>query len=162
MKISLIVAMSRDRAIGKGNQLLWHLSDDLKRFKALTSGRPIIMGRKTFESLPKGALPNRRNIIISRTIDHIPGVEIATSLEHALSLCGEEDSIFIIGGGQIYKQSITIATELHLTIVEADFPEADTFFPLINQAEWQEIEREAKPQDEKNQYASTYYHLKRL
>lgn len=162
MMISLIVAMARDRAIGKDNQLLWHLSDDLRRFKALTSGHAVIMGRKTFESLPKGVLPNRRNIIVSRTVEHIPGGEIATSLEEALSLCREEDNIFIVGGGQIYEQGIAIAMDLHLTIVEAEYPEADTFFPHIKQDEWEEIEREVRPQDEKNEYTSTYYHLRRL
>lgn len=162
MSIAVIVAMARDRAIGAGGDLLWHLSADLKRFKALTSGHTIIMGRKTYDSLPNGALPNRRNIVISRTMSPRDGVEVVRSLAEALRLCRDEEQVFVIGGGEIYREALSLADSLHLTLVEASYPEADTHFPDFDWAEWQILREEYVSVDERNPIASTYYHLQRI
>lgn len=131
--ISIIVAATRDMAIGNGGDMLYHISDDLKRFKSLTMGCPIIMGRKTFESLPKGALPGRRNIVVTRNREYTaPGIETAQSLDDAVKMCGEADNIFIIGGGEIYRQALPMAQRIELTLVDAECPWADTRFPYID------------------------------
>lgn len=158
MRLSIIVAVARDGAIGKDKDLLWHLSSDLKRFKQLTSGHSIVMGRKTYESLPNGALPNRRNIVVSRHLNALPGCEVCTSLEEALQRTEDEQEVFVIGGGEIYRQSLARATDLHITIVEAEYPEADTFFPTIDWADWSLQHSEVVAIDERNPLASTYYH----
>lgn len=158
MRIALVVAMSLDNAIGKNNQLLWHLSSDLKRFKALTTGHTIIMGRKTYDSLPNGALPNRRNIVVSRSLNQVTGVELAHSLAEAFDLAKAETQVFVIGGGDIYRQSLASATDLHLTVVDAKYPDADTFFPEINLNEWELKTKEVVEVDERNPLQSTYYH----
>lgn len=135
--ITVIVAVTRDYAIGRNGDLLFHISDDLKRFKALTMGHPIIMGRKTFESFPKGALPGRRNIVVTRNEDYsAPGIETALSLEEALAKCADDDSIFIIGGGEIYRQALQIADTVELTLIDAECPDADTRFPLLESEVW--------------------------
>ena len=129
-KISIISAIAKNRAIGKKDKLLWHIGEDLKRFKKLTTGRPVIMGRKTFESIG-GALPHRTNIVVTHH-EHfkVPGVVVAHSLKDAIKAAEsvEDDEIFIIGGGQIYEQAIKLADKLYLTIVEGEY-DADTFFP---------------------------------
>lgn len=158
MRLSIIVAVARDGAIGKGNDLLWHLSSDLKRFRTLTTGHSIIMGRRTYESLPNGALPNRRNIVVSRSLGAVAGCEVCPSLESALRLTEDEDEVFVIGGGEVYHQSLALATDLHITIVEAEYPEADTHFPTIDWSEWGLQNEESVPIDERNPLASTYYH----
>ncbi|MBI2017667.1 dihydrofolate reductase [Candidatus Daviesbacteria bacterium] len=129
MRISMIAAIaSENRAIGKNNRLIYHIPQDLKRFKEITSGHPIIMGRKTFESIGV-PLPNRRNIVITRDEDYFAeGVSVTHSLEEALGLVQNEEEVFIIGGGEIYKQAIGIANKLYLTVIE-DNPDADVFFP---------------------------------
>lgn len=135
--VEIIVAVGRDGAIGRRGDLAFHISADLRRFKELTMGYPIIMGRKTFESLPKGALPGRRNIVISSNpLYEAPGAEVYHSLEDAISACGMAEKVFIIGGGQIYAQAMPLASRLHLTRIYADTPEADTFFPEINELIW--------------------------
>lgn len=134
--ISIIAAITSDRALGRNGDLLYHISDDLKRFKALTMGHPIIMGRKTFESFPKGALPGRRNIVITRDTNYTaPGIETFNNLNDAVQAAGER--CYIIGGGNIYNQSISLAHELLLTEIETTCDDADTYFPDINQEEWQ-------------------------
>lgn len=158
MRLSIIVAVARDGAIGKGNDLLWHLSSDLKRFRTLTTGHSIIMGRRTYESLPNGALPNRRNIVVSRSLGAVADCEVCPSLESALRLTENEDEVFVIGGGEVYQQSLALATDLHITIVEAEYPEADTHFPTIDWSEWSLQNEESVPIDERNPLASTYYH----
>lgn len=158
MRLSIIVAVARDGAIGKGNDLLWHLSSDLKRFRTLTTGHSIIMGRRTYESLPNGALPNRHNIVVSRSLGAVAGCEVCASLESALRLTEDEDEVFVIGGGEVYQQSLALATDLHITIVEAEYPEADTHFPTIDWSEWSLQNEESVPIDERNPLASTYYH----
>lgn len=129
-EIKIIAAVCSNGAIGRRGDLLFHLSDDLRRFKALTMGNPIIMGRKTFESFPKGPLPGRRNIVISRRADYSPaGAEVYPSAEQALAACAGADKVFIIGGGEIYALFMPLATELLLTEIDAEPADADTFFP---------------------------------
>lgn len=148
--ISIIVATDKNGAIGKDNQLLWHLPNDLKRFKSITSGHPIIMGRKTFDSIGK-ALPNRRNIIISSNKDlKIDGCEVVHSLKEAIELCKGSDS-FIIGGGSIYKEAISIADQVFLTLVNTEL-EADTYFENFNSEQWEVFHSESHSKDEKHAY----------
>ena len=148
--ISIIAAIAKNNAIGFQNKLIYWLPNDQKRFKALTTGNTIIMGRKTFESLPKGALPNRRNVIISRNAEYkAEGAEVYTSIEAALSACSG-DEIYIIGGEQLYKEMIEKADRLCLTEVD-DTPEnADAFFPEFDKNIWKESAREDHDTDEKH------------
>lgn len=131
-RISIIVAVAHDGAIGRQGDLLFHISDDLRRFKAITMGHPIIMGRKTFESFPKGALPGRRNIVITRQADYTaPNIEVADSLDQAIDMASDAEEAFVIGGGEIYRQAIDRASRLFLTEIDAQVADADTFFPAI-------------------------------
>ena len=140
-KISIIVAMSKNRVIGVKNSLPWHISEDLKRFKRLTTGYPIIMGRKTFESIGK-PLPERRNIVISRNQNlKLQDVEVVKSIEDALKICSSENLIYIIGGEQIYNLAMPYANNIHLTEVNKEV-EGDAFFPEFDKKEWKEIARE--------------------
>lgn len=149
--ITLIAAVAENNALGKNNQLLWHLPDDFKRFKSVTTGHHIIMGRKTFESFPK-PLPNRTHVIISRQKNYHPeGCIVVDSLEKAIQICPKNEENFIIGGGEIYKQSIAIANKLDITKVHQSF-EADTFFPEIDLNEWKLTASEFRPKDEKHQF----------
>lgn len=158
--ISLVVAISQNRAIGKDNQLLWHLPEDLKHFKRITSGHSVIMGRKTYESIGK-PLPNRRNIIVSRQSDYqVVGTETASSLAHAFKLCENEKEVFIIGGAEIYKQSLPYADKIYLTLVEAEM-DADTFFPSLNDQEWQQTVLDSFEQDDRHPYAFRFLLLER-
>lgn len=141
MIISIIVAVAENGAIGCHNKLLWHISEDLKRFKRLTTGNPIVMGRKTFESIGR-ALPNRQNVVISRNSDlKIEGVDVVGSLEAAYDLLKDNEDIFVIGGGEIYRQAMSTADKLYLTKVYQS-PEGDTFFPDLNHDEWKEVSKE--------------------
>ena len=158
--LSIIACISKvHRAIGYKNRLLYAIPSDMTRFRMLTTGHTIIMGRKTFESLPNGALPNRRNIVISKTREQITGCEVCSSLEEALAArkesvgnkktvgskeTTEEDECFIIGGASIYEQALPFADKLYLTIVEKEPEHADTFFPEINPAEWEVKEKEMR------------------
>lgn len=140
--ISIIVAIAQNNAIGKDNQLLWHIPEDLKRFKALTTGHTIVMGKRTFESLPIRPLPNRRSVVITDIPgETIPGCEMAYSIEEAVLKMEEGRENFIIGGGMVYKQFMPLAHKLYLTIVHKDF-EADTFYTDIDYSQWKEIGRE--------------------
>lgn len=163
MIISIIVAIGKNNEIGRNNGLLVHLPADLKHFKEVTSGHTVIMGRKTFESLPKGPLPNRKNIIISRNKDLKieGGATVYSSLDYALIKLRDEDEVFIIGGAEIYKQILPDADRLYLTKIHEDFLDADTFFPEINYKEWKEVRRDSFPADEKNSYAYTFLELER-
>ena len=155
--VKIIVAMSKNRVIGNNNQLIWKLSSDLKRFKELTTGNPIVMGRKTFESIGK-PLPNRRNIIITRNNDYIvEGCEIVSSLEEALLLTN--NNCFIIGGGEIYKQALDITDKIYLTLVHKDF-EGDTIFPELGK-EWAKISRKDFEADDKNEYKYSFIEYER-
>lgn len=142
MTISLIVAMARNRAIGINGSMPWHLPEDLAHFKAITTGHTIIMGRKTFESLPNGVLPHRRNIIVSRTMQNVNGAEVFASLEQAIAACKGEEEVFVIGGGEIFRQAIPMANKLYITEVDTVPKEADTFFPEIDRQRWVEIKKE--------------------
>lgn len=162
MIISIIVAVASDNAIGKGNNLLWHLSEDLKRFKSITKGHSIIMGRNTFYSLPNGALPLRRNIVVSRTISSIEGVECYDSLSAALDAARGEEEVFVIGGGQLYAATLPLADRLYFTRVEQSFPDADTFFPDFDLTEWTPSYSLHSLQSEQNEYASTFTIYQRI
>ncbi len=162
--VSLIVATGEDRAIGKNNGMLWHLPDDFRFFKQTTMGHPLIMGRKTFESL-KGPLPGRRNIVISRSQDYVPeGAERSASIEEALKMAAATgpDEIFIAGGGQIYKHSLHLADRIYLTMVHARFPEAEVYFPELNPNEWKEVKKDFHPEDERHRHAFTFLVLERV
>lgn len=149
--ISIIAAVDRQMGIGYQNKLLFWLPNDLKRFKALTTGNTIIMGRKTFESLPKGALPNRRNVVLSSHSDvSFPGAEVFPSLEGALSSCRPDEQVFIIGGASVYNQALPLADELCLTEVDATATQVDVYFPEVDLAKWQEKSRESHTIDEKH------------
>lgn len=160
MTISIIVAISQNHAIGKNNQLLWHLPADLKHFKDITSGHTIIMGRKTFDSVGK-PLPNRRNIVVTRQPITIPGCEVVNSIEAALELCRAEEEVFIGGGAEIYKQAMSLTDRIYLTIVHRHF-DADTFFPEIDKSEWKEVSREDHQPDLKNPIAYSFITLERV
>src|SRR6201996_4288282 len=148
MIVSIIVAIGENNAIGKGNQLLWHMPNDLKHFKDITSGRTIIMGRKTFDSVGK-PLPKRRNIVVTRQDITIPGCEVVKSIDEGLALCAGEDEVFIGGGAEIYKLAMAKTDRIYLTIIHKVF-DADTFFPEIDHTEWTETHHEDHPADEKN------------
>lgn len=160
-KLTIIVAISENNAIGKNNQLLWHLPADLKHFKEITTGHTIIMGRKTYDSIGK-PLPNRRSIVITRSANLIiEGVEVVTSLAKAIELCRQDDEAFIIGGAEIYQQALPYATHIHLTRVHQNY-EADAFFPVLNPTTWKEINSISYPADEKNNVAYTFSTLERI
>ncbi|MFK5948497.1 MAG: dihydrofolate reductase [Methylococcales bacterium] len=141
MKISLIVAMATNRAIGLNNEMPWHLSADLKKFKQITMGSPILMGRKTYESIGR-PLPGRTNIIISRNNAYQqPGCEVFNTIDKAIAACQKYNEIFVIGGATLYGSMLAVADSLYLTEIHKQV-DADTFFPEINKSEWLEIERE--------------------
>jgi len=156
--ISIIVAIAENYAIGKDNRLLWQLSDDLKRFRRLTTGHTVLMGRNTFLSLPKGALPNRTNIVISdQAGEQFPNCLMASSIDEALNLAGSKNECFVMGGGMVYRQMLPVAGSLHLTRVHATF-EADTFFPEIDFSEWNLVAEEFVESSAKNEFPHTYQH----
>lgn len=163
VKVSVIVAVDENNAIGKDNGLLCHLPNDLKYFKAITTGHTVIMGRKTFESLPKGALPNRRNIVVTRdeTIK-FDNCEMCRSIPEAVELCRNEEEIFFIGGGSIYKEVVGIADNLYLTRIHHAFDGADTYFPTIKESEWKEVARDDYAKDEKNTYGHSFVKLEKI
>lgn len=136
MVVSIIACMAKNRAIGFGNRLLYDLPEDLHRFRDLTTGHTIIMGRKTYESLPHGALPHRRNIILSHSPGRAKDCETCASLAEALGQCGEEEEVFIIGGETVYRQALGLASRLYLTVVDDTPRHADAFFPPPNMGEW--------------------------
>lgn len=158
MIVSLMVAYSQNRAIGNNNKLLWHLSDDLKNFKRVTSNRCIVMGRKTFESIGF-ALPKRTNIIVTRNAEYkAQGCVIVASLEEAIQYAKEqgETEVIITGGAQIYEQSISLIDKAYITDVECIIEDADTFFPKVDFESWKKIESFHHPKDDKNEYAWTF------
>ncbi|MCL4637725.1 dihydrofolate reductase [Olivibacter jilunii] len=158
MITSIIVAASKNNAIGKNNELLWHMPADLKFFRKTTSGHTVIMGRKTFESVGE-ALPKRRNIVITRQANfQADNIEVVNSLEEALAACEhEKEEVFIVGGAQIYEQAMSLTDRIYLTRINHDFQDADTFFPEINDEEWQLEEVEHHESDEKNPYDYSFY-----
>ncbi len=161
--LSLIAAVAGNRAIGKDNDLLCHLPNDLKHFKALTVDHTIIMGRHTFESLPAGPLPRRKNVVLSSRPESLPStVSAFSSLSEALAEERGEDELFIIGGATLYNQSITDAGRLYITEIHHDFPDADTFFPEIDLRVWKEIGREDFPADDRHAYAYSFVVYERI
>jgi len=159
MIVAIIVAIGENNAIGKNNQLLWHMPKDLKHFKDVTSGRTIIMGRKTFDSVGK-PLPRRRNIVVTRQDITIPGCEVVKSIEDGLALCKGEDEVFIGGGAEIYQLAMHLTDRMYLTIIHQNF-DADTFFPEIDYKQWKETAREDYQPDEKNPYPYSFITLER-
>ncbi len=162
MNISIICALTENRAIGHKGGLLYYLPADLKHFKTLTTGHTIVMGRKTFESLPKGALPNRRNVVVTRNEDFTaPGIEVFHSLDAAFDSCRADEEVFVIGGESVYRESLPHASRLCLTHIHAVPAEADTFFPEYNAGEWTLESSEAHEPDEKNSLPFTFANYKR-
>ena len=157
MRINIIAAVAKNRAIGFENKLIYWLPNDLKRFKALTTGHTIIMGRNTYLSLPKGALPNRRNVVLSSTISELPGCDVYPTLDAALKSCKPDEDIYIIGGARVYEQAISMADRLCLTEVDDTPAQADAFFP--DYSDWHVVNKEAHPKDERHafEYAFTDY-----
>lgn len=154
MTLHIIAAVARNRAIGFENKLLYWLPNDLKRFKALTTGHTIIMGHNTFRSLPKGALPNRRNVVLSRSVQEIPGCEVFPSLEDALASCRLDEQVYIIGGASVYHQALQRADLLCLTEIDDEPQQADTFFP--DYSDWRVVKKEAHLKDEKHAFAYAF------
>lgn len=163
MIISLIFSLADQNAIGRNNDLLAYLSEDLKRFKKITSGHSIIMGRRTFESLPNGALPNRKNIVVTHQKGYVAaGAHVVHNPSEALALCEDESEIFVIGGATIYTLFLPLAHRLYVTQIHHAFPDADTFFPCIRADEWHETSREDIRTDEKSGYQYTFVNYERI
>ena len=150
MTINMIAAVAKNRAIGYKNKLIYWLPNDLKHFKALTTGHTIIMGRNTYLSLPKGALPNRRNVVLSTTVSEIPGCDVYPTLKAALRSCRDDEDVYIIGGASVYQQALPLADRLCLTEVDDSPAEADAFFPPYD--DWQVENKEAHPKDERHEF----------
>lgn len=158
--ISLVAAVDENRGLGKDNHLLCHLPADLKHFKTLTMGKPIIMGRNTYDSIGK-PLAGRLNIILSRRNLSLEGVEIVDSLTKALALVKNAPEVMIIGGATVYEQALGLASQVYLTVIHYQF-DADVFFPAISKADWQCKEAVFQQHDEKNKYDMTFYRYERI
>jgi len=156
-KISIVVALADDYAIGYKKKMPWHLPADLKYFKELTNGHPVVMGKRTFESLPNGPLPNRTNIVLTSMVSEgvSEGYFEANSLEDALELCSNAEHVFVIGGAAVYKQCMDYVDNMYLTWVHGNF-KADTYFPDIDFSKWKEISREDHEADDKNKYPYSF------
>lgn len=162
MDLAAIVVVAENGAIGKDGDLLCHLPADLKHFKYITMGHTIIMGRRTWESLPKGALPGRKNVVITRNADFVAeGAEVYHSLEEALEASAADGARFIIGGGMLYREAFPLTNTLHLTRLHTSFPDADRFFPEYDQQDWEEVSREDHDADERNPYPYSFIELRR-
>ena len=160
--IAIIAALDEQNGIGQGGKLLCHLPDDLKHFKEVTGGHCVIMGRKTFESLPKGALPNRTNIVITSDAEtNYPGCVVARSIDEALARCRGEETAFIIGGGELYRSSLHLADKLYLTRIHHSFENVDTFFPNIDPDKWEVVSEQPHKRDERHPYDYTFLIYKR-
>ena len=171
MRINIIAAVAKNRAIGFENKLIYWLPNDLKRFKALTTGHTIIMGRNTYLSLPKGALPNRRNVVLSRSafngqeqiansqLPSFPGCDVYPTLDAALKSCKPDEDIYIIGGARVYEQAISLADRLCLTEVDDTPAQADAFFP--DYSDWQVVNKEAHPKDERHAFEYAFIDYER-
>lgn len=160
--ISLVVARARNGVIGRDGGLPWHVSSDLKRFKEITMGKPLVMGRKTWEGLPRKPLPGRRNIVITRQADYAaPGAEVAASLDAALALCGDAPEIAVIGGGDIFRLTWDRADRLYLTEIDL-VVDGDTYLPEVDESQWREVAREVHPKAEKDSAGFTLRILERV
>lgn len=161
MKISIVVAMAANRVIGRDNQLPWHLPADLQHFKQTTMGKPILMGRKTWESIGR-PLPGRTNIVITRDENYeAPGCVVVHSIEAALQTAEQQDEVMIIGGAEFYRQVLPRTDRIYLTRINEDF-EGDTLFPELDSSEWQEVERVDCDADEKNPHSYSFIELDRV
>jgi dihydrofolate reductase len=159
--MELIVAVAEDDVIGRANQLPWRLSADLRRFKALTLGKAVLMGRKTFESIGR-ALPGRTNLVMSRTLDFAaPGCTLVATLDAARAAAGEHSALMVIGGAEIYRQCLPFASRIHLTLVHTRIEDGDTFFDGWRSAEWHESSRERHEADDKNSCPYSFVTLER-
>lgn len=155
--LSIIVAISEENAIGLKGGLLCHLPNDLQHFKTITAGHTVVMGERTFYSLPKHPLPNRRNIVITDQVGKtFEGAEVAYSIEEAVKMVDANEEAFIIGGGMIYRQFMAIADKLYITHIHHSWQEADTFFPAIQEDTWRRISEERHEADEKNPFSYTF------
>ncbi|MBP7388916.1 MAG: dihydrofolate reductase [Chitinophagales bacterium] len=166
MNISIVVAVSSNNAIGKNGDLLWHLPKDMKRFKEITYGHHVLMGRKTYESIPEKfrPLPGRVNIVVTRSKNYVAeGCKVVGSLEEGIQFAREngEQELMIIGGAEIYRNAITICNKIYLTHVNAHFDDADSFFPIIKANVWQKVDAGKIPADAKNQYEMNFQTLQR-
>lgn len=159
--LSIIVCIAQNNAIGLNGGMIYHQRADLKRFKELTTGHTVIMGRRTFESLPKGALPNRRNIVLTRGGGEFVGAETFCSLQEALRHCGVDEHVFVIGGSSVYNEAMPLADMLYLTLVHHTPSEADTFFPKFDNGEWKEVCRSDYDADEQNDQPYSFIDLRR-
>ena len=157
--VSLIVAIAENYVIGDKNALLWNIKEDMRRFRTTTTGHPVIMGRKTYESIGR-PLPKRTNVVITRGDNEFEGCLVAHSLEEAVAMFPADEEVFIIGGAQIYKQALPLADKLYLTIVHRNY-EGDTSFPEIDYSEWQEVAREEFPHGEEYDGSFTFIDLER-
>lgn len=154
MYITLIAAVAQNRAIGFENHLIYHIREDLHRFKLLTTGHTVLMGRHTFESLPKGALPNRRNIVLSNTLRYLEGCDVYASLDDALCHCSSDEQVFVIGGQAIYEQTLSLANRLCMTEIVDTPTQADAFFPPYDG--WRIVAEERHETDEAHPYAFAF------
>ena len=160
-ELVLIAALDCNRAIGRGNAMPWHLPNDLRRFRALTMGHPVLMGRHTSQSIGK-ALPGRRNLVLSRSGKAAwPDQEVVGSLDQALALVADEPSLFVIGGGEIYAATLPLAQRLHLTWVDTEVPDADTWFPALDVGHWQETASQAHRRDQRHAHDYRFVDYKR-
>ena len=158
--LAIIAAVSDNRVIGRDNRLPWRMPADLAHFKRLTMGKPIVMGRHTWESLP-GLLPHRTHVIVTRDRDYVAqGGLVVHSIDQALRLVGDAEEVMVVGGAKLYAQTLPLASRMYLTVVHGRF-EGDTVFPDYDEAEWHEVARESHPADERNSYAYTFLDLKR-
>ena len=161
MTVNMIAAVARNRAIGYQNKLIYWLPNDLKRFRLLTTGHTIVMGRKTFESLPKGALPNRRNCVLTRSRKELPGCECFATWDDFIATCQSDEDIYIIGGASLYRNLLDKTDRLCLTEID-DVPEhADTFFPEYHDG-WKEVSRETHKADERHSHSYAFVDYKRV
>ncbi len=156
--LSIIVAIDQNNAIGRNNDLLCYLPDDLKHFKQVTTGKPVIMGENTYYSLPKHPLPNRRNIVLTLQDELVDeqGIDLVHSIDEAAESVDKTIENFVIGGGSVYRQFMPLADKLYITHIDHTFEGADTFFPEIDPKVWQEISREFHPKDERHDFAFSY------
>ena len=164
MTLSIIVAIAKNFAIGRKNELLYHMPNDMKRFKETTTGHTVIMGKNTFASFPRRPLPNRRNIVLALP-NEVPadkeGAEWVNSLDEALALCSPDEEVFIIGGAYVYHQTLPLADRLYLTLIDDEPEGADAFFPTVDYSQWEEGLREPHPADERHAHSYTFLNLHR-
>lgn len=162
-RIVLVAAVAKDGAIGRDNALLWHIPEDMAHFRALTAGKPVVMGRHTWDSLPPKSrpLPKRRNLVVSRSVQSLPGAEVYASLEAALAACAAEPEVCVIGGSEIYALALPVADTLALTEVDAEFPDADRHFPAWSREQFVEATRESHVSATGVPFAFVDYHRAR-